>query len=125
MISISATTKNRKLRDDAEAKANFLMVGEDILADGPKYIGTGLSDRISGSSVATALVAGIASLILTHDRYANPADNKRRVYHSRDMMAKFLERHMAPDGKNVLQPGKVFAYSERWSREDMLRLFHN
>ncbi|KAH0563333.1 hypothetical protein GP486_002095 [Trichoglossum hirsutum] len=125
VISISATTRNLKPRADAEARASFLMVGEDILADGPKYIGAGLSDRISGSSVATALVAGIASLILTHDRYANPEDNTRRVYHRRSEMAKFFERHMVPGGKNVLQPSHIFAPYDGWGKDEMLKLFNS
>ncbi|KAI5924908.1 peptidase S8/S53 domain-containing protein [Camillea tinctor] len=49
---------------------DYMLQGQDVAAGIVPFLNS--KDTISGSSVATALAAGLCSLILTCDRFANP-----------------------------------------------------
>ncbi|OAL20469.1 hypothetical protein AYO20_11489 [Fonsecaea nubica] len=65
-VRVSATDKYGNLMPTSDKDAiNIPVPGQDIPAFGPSYMGAGIAwGTVSGSSVATALAAGIASLAL-------------------------------------------------------------
>lgn len=77
MVSVSATDRwghsTSKTRRDQ--KVDIQIPGENIEALGPAYIGT-VTPTVSGSSVATALAAGITSLALLLLRTYNHLDDE-------------------------------------------------
>jgi hypothetical protein len=73
-VSVAATDKYGHMRPASQAGVNILVPGEDIVAEGPSYMGKYTSGTVSGSSVATALASGIASLALLLLRTFNEVD---------------------------------------------------
>jgi hypothetical protein len=71
VIKIAAATDfGKEAPETVKKKADFLFPGEDIVAQA-SFLGTNRwSHEVSGPSAATAVAAGIASLILTCDRMA-------------------------------------------------------
>jgi hypothetical protein len=105
-ITVSATDRKNVRRKHSEEKADFFVVGEDILADGPSYyLGDGaehLDHLCSGSSVATAVAAGLASLIVAYATCCQETGSKCIVT-QRDIMVSLMKRCMCPptpDGKS-------------------------
>jgi hypothetical protein len=70
-ISVSAASEHGARLEKSQKEVDVLMLGKNVSVKGPTYITKGSDDPISGSSVATALTTGVASLMLTFTRYAN------------------------------------------------------
>jgi hypothetical protein len=64
VVRVAATDKYGRLKPESDSGVNILVPGQDIAADGPSYIEKYATGVVSGSSVATATAAGIASLAL-------------------------------------------------------------
>lgn len=65
LITLAACDENGKVLREADEKTyDYLIKGE--------YVAPGSEDTITGSSVSTALAAGLSSLILMCDRLRNP-----------------------------------------------------
>ncbi|KAI1486454.1 subtilisin-like protein [Biscogniauxia mediterranea] len=77
LIVLAACDEYGKLlRDVDDSKYHYMLRGQDIAAGIIPFLKS--KDTISGSSVSTALAAGLCSLILTCDRLAHP----KKVYAS-------------------------------------------
>lgn len=61
----------RLLRDCEDSSYHYRIPGKDVVAGAVPFLDS--EKTISGSSVATAIAAGLCSLILTLDRLSNPA----------------------------------------------------
>ena len=85
---------------------HVMLLGDRVEAHGPKYMREHKSSVISGSSVATALAAGLASLCLFLARMAN-MDEKGDSFKDRDAML-WLFRQMQEDGDRVIVPALLF-----------------
>ncbi|EXJ72992.1 uncharacterized protein A1O5_04141 [Cladophialophora psammophila CBS 110553] len=87
--------------------------GEKIQVEGPKYIKKkselALPSYASGSSVSTALAAGLGSLCLFLARMANESDRQAERFCERStMLAVFREMQVSPKDK-VIAPSQLFA----------------
>jgi hypothetical protein len=112
-IRVSAANANNRAGDKSDMSADVLVSGEDIAADGPKYIKPNQNGHVSGSSVATALAAGIASLSLSLCRVVNEEERANK-FKDKDMMLK-LFRKMLPDGEQkIINPAIIFDGDEEW-----------
>jgi hypothetical protein len=93
----------RVLREFAKNNCDYLIRGRNVAAGVIPFLKS--EDTISGSSVATALAAGLCSLILTCDREANP---KREYEEGKDKGSRFekvnfhLKEMQATDGSNFI-----------------------
>lgn len=64
-ISVAAATSRGRIGTEGSKAPDLLILGENMPAYGPDYLGTKDKEaKISGSSVATALASGMASLML-------------------------------------------------------------
>ena len=118
-ISVSATDQFGHLTSKARATktADVQIPGENIRAAGPAYIGNTLA-LVSGSSVATALAAGLASLALLLMRTFNEdlpterpgsepdagtdAKHKRHYYYTKEGMLSVFQRMAASTDQAIL-----------------------
>lgn len=108
VVRVSATDRWGHLTSKSHGPkaVNIQIPGENIEAVGPAYIGS-VMPHVSGSSVATALAAGIASLALLLLRTYNNADDRtmRRFYTKEGIMRVFNQ--MDAD-KGGIQLSKLF-----------------
>jgi hypothetical protein len=113
-IRVSAANANNRAGEKADMSADILVSGEDIAADGPKYIKPNQNGNVSGSSVATALAAGIASLSLSLCRLANTPEDANE-FKDKSMMLKIFGK-MLNDGEEqkVINPSRIFDGDEKW-----------
>lgn len=63
-VSVAATDRYGHLQPTAPGRVNVLVPGDNVEAEGPSYMQNFATGTVSGSSVATASAAGIASLVL-------------------------------------------------------------
>ena len=82
-----------------------MLHGDEVPAHGPNYMRSYKDTRISGSSVATALAAGLASLCLFLARMAN-SDGKAELFKERRAMLWLLRKMQVDD--RVVVPSKLF-----------------
>lgn len=75
-VSVAATDKYGRISKASQPGVDILVPGEDVEAEGPSYMGKYIKATVSGSSVATALASGIASLALLLLRTFNNPDNR-------------------------------------------------
>jgi len=108
-ITVSATDRMNVERKHSE-KSDFYVVGEDILADGPSYYhmmdgvtSNSVGPAVSGSSVATALAAGLASLIIAYGSCVNKDAYGNRRFMRRAKMVDLMKTYMCPGGANYIQ----------------------
>ncbi|KAJ8133071.1 hypothetical protein O1611_g552 [Lasiodiplodia mahajangana] len=78
MIVVAACDEyGRILREMNETKYNFMLNGKNVAAGVIPFLEP--NERITGSSVATALAAGLSSLILACDRLVDPKENVHKA----------------------------------------------
>jgi hypothetical protein len=105
-ISVSASDALGRPRPQSRDHADLLVSGEDVMADGPNYIKKQTKQSISGSSVATALAAGIASLVLCLTQLVFEEGQWKKFLQKKTMLKAFAEMR---DGKSRnLQPQRLF-----------------
>ena len=115
-ISPSNVFGNQTDYAEIPVKQHFLFPGENILSQGPEYLKK-QEPTIDGSSAATALAAGLASMILTLVRLAylnsNDDDDDDEVekkisrFNSQFEMDKLFARMTAP-GSKLIKPSLLF-----------------
>ena len=71
VVTVSALDKNNERRYQSQKAVDILVRGEDLCVMGPTYIKDKSLEAITGSSVATAVTVGIASLMLVLVRIVN------------------------------------------------------
>jgi Subtilase family len=111
VIRVSASDSMGHPRPQSEAsddKVDFLLQGEAIMAYGPKYMDKVAESRISGSSVATALAAGVGSLLLTLARLYDLDDNRHSDrFKKKKHMITLFENLYNNDTDRVVVLGKL------------------
>jgi hypothetical protein len=105
-ISVAASDANGRPRPQSREEVDLLVSGQDIMADGPDYIRKQTKQPVSGSSVATALAAGIASLILYISQIVTEDVGWKKFLKKRGILKVFDTMR---DGKTKsLQPAMLF-----------------
>ena len=105
VISISSLTQFGKLADTTESNASYFFQGENvrIIAE-PCYLEP--QRYVSGSSVATALAAGVAALILACRRLGGSEAQIGRIKMVRNVLEEMTDKKVRP--KNYVKPWLVF-----------------
>lgn len=120
-IKVAATDKYGNLSPYSDKRAVTIPVpGENIPAIGPTYMGLEDTIRISGSSVATALAAVIASLALFLLRVFNPnlSDDKiRETFYDRKGMVFLLSKFNSKEAMSALFPENMEELPRKWNFE--------
>ena len=114
LIRIGAANSVHRARLVSDNTVDFMVDGEEILADGPKYMESQMKQNITGSSVATALAAGIASLALVLFKIANASvlaedAHLRKTMRSKAFCVKLFKKMLHEnDHDKVLDPSIIF-----------------
>ncbi|KAJ5115714.1 subtilisin-like protein [Penicillium angulare] len=93
-----------------DSPADVLIPGEKAQAGGPGYIGN-IQDTVSGSSVATALAVGLASLALQLLRARNGNNSRMNEFYTKLGMMKVFNK-MREEENSVLKLNKLFSIAE-------------
>ncbi|KAF1993814.1 subtilisin-like protein, partial [Amniculicola lignicola CBS 123094] len=93
-VRISATDRYGHTRPASDIDdVNILVPGEDMDADGPSYMEKHVQSTVSGSSVATALAAGIASLALLMIKTFNDVSEEDwKFFHTKEGIMKVFQK---------------------------------
>lgn len=106
VTAVSASDRFGWARVESCHDVHVMLGGEEVTAQGPKYMEQPKS-RISGSSVATALAAGLASLCLFLARMANDRGDWDE-FKDRDAMLHIFRKMQESDTNRVITPAKLF-----------------
>jgi Subtilase family len=125
-ISISACNNVHTLLPQSDDRALYYFPGENVQATSLSY-----SDfpkvEVTGSSVATALAAGVASLVLSCRNFANPNSTQSR----KAIVKKVFEDMMQEKGEKYVQPCVVFSEdsnatgAQRWTENNWIMWLEN
>ncbi|GAW22634.1 hypothetical protein ANO14919_121760 [Xylariales sp. No.14919] len=127
VVNVAATDQYGHMTPASANGVDILVPGENITADGPSYMEKYSSSRVSGSSVATATAAGIASLALLLLRTYNWGRSARsddteliRRFYTRDGILGVFDRMNAH--KAAVVPSKLFSgdmteLAEAWNQD--------
>ena len=132
VIGISTTSIGGVDPPTAESnKAKFSLPGEDLETPMPSYLHQGLG-KVKGSSAATALAAGLASLILTLVRFTYYKEDKARLSKNEraeryfrvfrdpnNMMRVFRKMCTATEHRKFVQPWTVFPNASELEKMDI------
>lgn len=116
VVNVAATDQYGQLKPASANGVDILVPGENIAADGPSYMEKYSSSSVSGSSVATATAAGIASLaLLLLKTYNGGSDSKTtkimKSFYTRDgILGVFDEMNAHKAG---VVPSKLFSGDKR------------
>jgi Subtilase family len=106
VTAVSASNRFGWARVESCHDVHVMLGGEEVTAQGPKYMQQS-NRRVSGSSVATALAAGLASLCLFLARMANDRDVWDE-FKDRDAMLHIFRKMQESDNNRVITPAKLF-----------------
>ena len=131
VIRVSATDKYGHRMTTAQAdEVNVLVPGDDFESDAPSYIhesGEKRSiPRVSGSSVATALAAGIASLALVLLRIFNGAEEPAiELFQEKEKMLRVFKKMQSTNATTGVLLSKLFPPTlielrEKWNMTEFL-----
>ncbi|KAI0849800.1 hypothetical protein F5Y00DRAFT_234886 [Daldinia vernicosa] len=98
-ISITACDEFGSPLRNSQQKYDYGILGQDVAAGVVPFLES--DDRISGSSVATAIAAGLSSLILSCDRIAHP-DGTYEVSPRKAIVKHHLRQMLATDDQYIL-----------------------
>jgi hypothetical protein len=104
VVTVSALDKDGKRRGQSQKAVDVLARGEDLSVIGPTYIKDKSLEAISGSSVATAVTAGIASLLLVLVRIVNQKQEHWNHFRQPQEMKKLFKL----TSRNHLDPTLLF-----------------
>ncbi|KAI1086805.1 hypothetical protein F5B19DRAFT_498003 [Rostrohypoxylon terebratum] len=125
VLSVSATDRHGHLTSQTKGaeSVDIQIPGEDIRATGPSYIGNVLP-TVSGSSVATALAAGIASLSLLLLKIFNPPHDERlQQFRTKEGINRVFA-HMGAPG-TAIQLSKLFPSESKDESQTLQTLAQN
>lgn len=109
VITVSAADPFGGVRPESCQDVHLMLGGEDIPADGPHFM-SDYAALQTGSSVATALAAGLASLCLFLARMAN-VDGSGDKFKCRLHMLALFRRMQMNNRDRVLLPSLLFGQS--------------
>jgi hypothetical protein len=107
IIAVSASNSYGLPRVESDRDVHVMFHGDQIRADGPKYMMLPQDTRASGSSVSTALAAGLGSLCLFLARMANP-DGRAEKFKRRTVMLAVCRKMQSSKTDRVIVPSKLF-----------------
>jgi subtilisin family serine protease len=103
VISISSLTNYGKLTESTETNARYFFQGENVSVPAePSYLES--QKHASGSSVATALAAGLAALIISCRRLGNEEKDIKRTR----TVTTVFDRMTQTENDKYVRPWKVF-----------------
>jgi Subtilase family len=109
VIKVSASDSLYLPLPQSQRQVDVMIDGDEIMAHGPKYMRAMAEGRISGSSVATALAAGLASLCMVLGRMASAPEGGDRFKQAKVMMGLWEKmREGENDHKKVIVPSLLF-----------------
>lgn len=124
-IRVSATDRYGNLMPASDHNAiNIPVPGQNVPAFGPSYMGAVFAGTVSGSSVATALAAGMASLALLLLQVFNQTDRERlkeENFYNNEQIVKVLKRINATEKQPALFPtltSELDQLPQRWKIEN-------
>jgi hypothetical protein len=108
IISISACNRHFTPAEYTDHRATYFLPGEHVSAASLSYAEA--ERTISGSSVATAMASGLASLILSCRNYARLESGHARPTggHRRETIQNVLERMLETRSGKSVMPDRVF-----------------
>ena|SRR5579862_927550 len=114
VFTVAAADKYGHWRPQSDRKANLLLPGDNIMAAGPEYMPSSSESAISGSSVATALAAGLASLAISCT-IAQRKKGGRELFRRKSEMEKvFREMRQRDDSKYIVSSKLLSAIEDVW-----------
>lgn len=118
-ISVAAATSRGRIGTEGSKAPDLLILGENMPAYGPDYMaasttGTSKEAKISGSSVATALASGMASLMLMLAKRDVVLKECWELLKIKEVMLKVFERFKTDKASAVtyVNPALVFGEPE-------------
>ncbi|KAL7901847.1 hypothetical protein HDV64DRAFT_143531 [Trichoderma sp. TUCIM 5745] len=116
VVKVAATDRYGHLPPTSAGGVNILVPGDEVPADGPSYMEKYASTTVSGSSVATACAAGIASLALLLLKICNNCLEKSRSsnesdfrpFYKRDGIMKIFDKMQGDQDQTGIQLSKLF-----------------
>ncbi|KAI1112636.1 peptidase S8/S53 domain-containing protein [Nemania sp. NC0429] len=125
VVNVAATDQYGHMTPASANGVDILVPGENITADGPSYMEEYSNSRVSGSSVATATAAGIASLSLfllkTYNWSKSDKDDEaemiKRFYKRDGILGVFdkMNAHKAGVVPSKLFSGDTKELAEAWN----------
>ncbi|KAM7221644.1 thermostable alkaline protease [Rhypophila decipiens] len=118
VIKIAATDYwGRETAQSLLSKADFMLPGENIVAKTTFLGSDNPTDRVSGTSVATAIASGVASLVLACHRLSlsKQTSHERWKMHAtfkRELVKKTFEEMAADNAGKFVKPWLFFGGSE-------------
>jgi hypothetical protein len=117
VISISSLTNFGKRTDSTETDAQYFFQGENVsIPAEPSYLES--QKHASGSSVATAMAAGVAALILSCRRLGNKEKEMDRL----KTVKTVFDRMTLPENDKYVRPWRVFKDERIGKQEGLLWL---
>lgn len=128
-ISVAAATSRGRIGTEGGKAPDLVIQGEDMPVWGPDYaVGQARDARESGSSVATALASGMASLILMLAKQDDELKHHWERLKGRDTMVELFRRLHQSDGEedrpNTVPAKTIYVYPNmlfRLPKEELLR----
>jgi Subtilase family len=107
VFKVSASDALHHARAESQRGVDVIVEGDQQMAHGPKYMRNHAESHISGSSVATALASGLASLCLCLGRMASAGDQGNGFRRKKEM-EKLFAKMREGEADRVLLPKKLF-----------------
>ncbi|KAK3372938.1 hypothetical protein B0T24DRAFT_247827 [Lasiosphaeria ovina] len=110
-ISVAAATSRGRIGTEGSKRPDLLILGENMPAYGPDYLNKKEKEsNISGSSVATALASGMASLMLMLAKQDVVLKENWELFKTKEVMLKLFERFKTDKASPVtyVNPAMVF-----------------
>jgi hypothetical protein len=107
IFRVSASDIFHNPRGPSLKEVDIMVSGEDIVADGPRYIKRDPKGLVTGSSVATALASGIASLSLCLSQIMGPEEGDYKKLKEKKFMQKIFSKMVTGKDK-VIDPAQLF-----------------
>jgi hypothetical protein len=107
VIVVSASNALGMPRLESQHDVHMMLDGDKVKAHGPSFMKQCQDAEVSGSSVATALAAGIASLCLLLARMANRGEDAEK-FKDRLMMLRLFRLMQASKSNRVIVPSQLF-----------------
>ncbi|KAK3387955.1 hypothetical protein B0H63DRAFT_559382 [Podospora didyma] len=114
-ISVAAATSRGRIGIEGSKRPDLLILGENMPAYGPDYVNKKEKEsKISGSSVATALASGMASLMLMLAKQDVMLKDNWELLKTKEVMLKVFERFKTDKSSALtyVNPAMVFGEPE-------------
>lgn len=108
VIKVAASDPYGRALPDSERQVDVVVDGDRLTAHGPKYMKNHAEKVISGSSVATALAAGLASLCLCLIRMVNTPEQALELQDKTKILKLFDKMSEGKGADKILCPSKLF-----------------